>query len=107
MLPLIFNSLNIHNANYSKYHEKDHYSNFDITNVSKITINGTLVNQIILDKLFKYEYTYSELELLYKDTFEKMGLIFNGYTLKDYFPEFEKTRRTKKGVKDTYYKFKL
>lgn len=51
------------------------------------------------------EYTYSELEIIFKDKFEKMGLVFNGFALKDYFPQFTKTRKTKNKIKETYYKF--
>lgn len=59
----------------------------------------------ILDQLENREYTFSELEDIFKPQFEERGLIFNGFTIKDYFPQFEKTRKTKNKIKETYYKF--
>lgn len=34
-------------------------------------------------------------------------MVFNGHTLKDKFPKFEKNRKVKNKIRDTYYKFKL
>lgn len=52
------------------------------------------------------EYTFKELEELFQDEFLNKGIRFNGYALKKYFPEFEKTRKIKHKIRDTYYKFK-
>jgi len=59
----------------------------------------------ITEKLKNKEYSFTELEETFKEDFENRGLIFNGYTLKDYFPPFEKIRKTKNKKKETYYKF--
>lgn len=53
------------------------------------------------------EYTYKELEDLFKDECNSRGITFNGYYIKDNFPEFEKTRKIKNKIRDTYYKFKV
>lgn len=50
-------------------------------------------------------YSFQELKDLFEEDFNKKGIPFNGFTIKDYFPEFEKTRKTRHGKKDTYYKF--
>ena len=59
----------------------------------------------IAEKLKNKEYSFSELEEEFKEDFESRGLVFNGYTLKDHFPPFEKIRKTKNKKKETYYKF--
>lgn len=64
-------------------------------------------NNWINSKLENREYSYTELEELFKEDFEKHGLIFNGYTIKDHFPAFEKVRKMKNKVRETYYKFEL
>jgi hypothetical protein len=42
-----------------------------------------------------------------RDEFKERGKTFNGYVIKDFFPNFIKTRRMRKGIKETYYKFEL
>ena len=42
-----------------------------------------------------------------RDEFKERGKTFNGYVIKDFFPSFIKTRRMRKGIKETYYKFEL
>lgn len=59
----------------------------------------------ITSKLTNKEYTYSELEDIFSEEFNKRGLVFNGYSIKDYFPKFDKIRKTKNKIKETYYKF--
>lgn len=61
----------------------------------------------IEEKLDNREYSYKELEKLFKDEFELRGMEFNGYKIKDYFPKFEKKAKTKNKVKETYYKFEI
>ena len=55
--------------------------------------------------LKKQEYTYSELEELFSLECKNRDKIFNGTFIKDYLPPFIKSRKTKKGKKETYYKF--
>ena len=61
----------------------------------------------ITEKLQDKSYSYGELEELFREDVILKGIIFNGFFIKDYFPEFEKFRRTRNGKKETYYKFKL
>ena len=61
----------------------------------------------IIKKLQDREYSYSELVEIFEKDFIDKGLILNGYTIKDYFPPFIKTRKTKNKVKETYYKFEI
>ena len=61
----------------------------------------------VLKKLQNREYSYTELEELFVEDFKDRHLVFSGYTIKDYFPDFTKSRRTRNGLKETYYKFKL
>lgn len=58
-------------------------------------------------KLKDKEYSYSELKDLFENDFKERNLMFNGYTIKDYFPDFEKTRKIKNKIRETYYKFKI
>lgn len=58
-------------------------------------------------KLEKKSYFYSELEELFADDFLKLGITFNGYIIKDYFPTFTKTRKIKNKIRETYYKFEI
>lgn len=60
----------------------------------------------IVKKLQNREYSFSELQELFEEDFKERGLIFNGYTIKDYFPDFTKSRKTKNGTKETYYAFR-
>ena len=61
----------------------------------------------IIKKLQDKEYSYSELIELFEKDFLDKGLVLNGYTIKDYFPSFTKTRKTKNKIKETYYKFEI
>lgn len=61
----------------------------------------------ITAKLKNKEYSYSELEEEFADEFLKLGIVFNGYIIKDYFPDFTKTRKIKNKVRETYYKFNI
>ena len=60
----------------------------------------------IVKKLQRRDYSFSELQEIFEEDFKERGLIFNGYTIKDYFPEFTKSRKTKNGIKETYYAFR-
>ena len=60
----------------------------------------------IRKKLQKRDYSFSELQELFEEDFRQRNLVFNGYTIKDYFPEFTKSRKTKNGIKETYYAFR-
>lgn len=61
----------------------------------------------IIAKLESREYTYKELELLFSKDFEEIGIDFNGYKMKDYFPPFEKKVKIKNKIRETYYKFDI
>ena len=71
----------------------------------KVNIVQKKESNWIIDKLTNREYSFSELENIFSEEFKLRGLVFNGFTIKDYFPEFTKTRKTKNKVKETYYKF--
>lgn len=57
--------------------------------------------------LKKDEYTYAELEELFSYECKVRNINFNGTFIKDYLPEFIKSRKTRNKIKETYYKFKL
>lgn len=79
-----------------------------IMEASKYNIKPTLSsNNWVIDNLKNKEYTYKELEEIFSSIFEERSLVFTAKSLKDYFPEFEKKRKTKNKIKETYYKFKL
>jgi hypothetical protein len=61
----------------------------------------------ITEKLSNREYSYKELEELFKLEFLERGIDFNGYKIKDHFPPFTKKIKTKNKIKETYYKFTL
>lgn len=61
----------------------------------------------ISSKLENREYTFKELDLLFKQDFKNKGLDFNGYKIKDYFPPYEKKVKIKNKIRETYYKFKV
>ena len=61
-----------------------------------------------LKELNKTEYTFDELTEIFSSLFENHGLKWNRKTsLSYYFPNFIKSRKTKEGKKDTYYKFNI
>lgn len=62
---------------------------------------GTWITKKLKNKLYSFE----ELKELFEEEFKERGLIFSGHTIKDFFPEFEKCRKTRGGKKETYYKF--
>lgn len=76
-------------------------------NNEELILNNPNIKTWILIKLRKQEYSYDELEEIFTEDFKNKGLVFNGYTIKDYFPPFEKIRRVKNKIKKTYYKFKI
>lgn len=81
-----------------------------IKEASKNNINTTIAESElswIEKKLKKQEYSYDELEKLFSEDFNNRGLVFNGFTIKDYFPKFEKIRKIKNKVRQTYYKFNI
>lgn len=57
--------------------------------------------------LKKDEYTYAELEELFSYECKVRNINFSGTFIKDYLPEFIKSRKTRNKIKETYYKFKL
>ena len=93
-------------AIFNKYEDEP---SLDIKLLKEKIINYNNYNSTnwVLDKLKKQEYSYEELEELFKEDFKNKGITFNGFTIKDYFPEFEKVRRTRNKIKQTYYKFKI
>lgn len=76
-----------------------------IKEASKHNIKLNEEENWVLSKLKEKEYSYSQLEELFAEDFKKRNIVFNGYTIKDYLPSFTKVRKTKKGVKETYYNF--
>lgn len=59
-----------------------------------------------LKELNRLEYTYEELETVFKPLFEEHNLKWNKNTsIKSFFPKFEKKRRQIKGDRFTIYKF--
>jgi len=61
----------------------------------------------ITPKLQNREYTFQELGEIFENDFTIKGLEFTPKTMKDYFPDFEKTRKIRNKQRDTYYKFKI
>lgn len=61
----------------------------------------------ITAKLENREYTFSELEVLFKDEFLKRKMIFDGRCFKYHFPEYTKKIKTKNKIRETYYKFNI
>ena len=60
-----------------------------------------------LKELNRLEYTYEELETVFKPLFEKHNLKWNKNTsIKNFFPQFDKIRKQIKGNRATIYKFK-
>lgn len=87
-----------------------------ISVIKEANENNILVNSLQIGNSSKYwtleylenrEYTYKELEKIFIPIFKDKGLTFTSKSLKDFFPEFEKTRKIKNKIRDTYYKFKL
>ena len=71
----------------------------------KVPIKGELW---IREKLIKYEYTYEELESLFKPIFEKLGLEWSSVkSIDTYFPNYTKKRKTIQGRKQTVYRFSI
>lgn len=104
---------------FYNYKTKKYYPELNLT-IGKPELNPKLINYSIrevesvirgidwiINKLEDKEYTFLELEKMFSDEFLKRNLIFNGHTLKDYFPPFEKTRKVKNKIKETYYKFNV
>lgn len=76
---------------------------------AKTPINTGLI--WIIDKLKelnKSEYTYEELETIFKPLFEKHGLKWNKrLSISNFFPDHTKNRKMVNRIKSTYYKFTL
>lgn len=66
---------------------------------------GDSTDYWVAEYLKDKEYTYKELEELFIPIFKEKGLLFTSKALKDYFPPFEKSRKIKNKIRDTYYKF--
>ncbi len=61
-----------------------------------------------IKELDKYEYTYQELEDLFKELFKEHNLIWNKNTsIKKHFPEYIKKVKTVNNKRETYYIFNL
>lgn len=61
-----------------------------------------------IKELDKYEYTYQELEDLFKELFKEHNLIWDkNNSIKKYFPEHVKKRKTVNNKRETYYIFNL
>lgn len=83
-----------------------HDSNTSVVEHEKLSVN-TNVPCWITELLNNQEYTFKELSKTFTPIFKERGLIFSAKSLKDYFPEFDKSRKIKNKIRDTYYKFKL
>ena len=60
-----------------------------------------------LKELDKSEYTYSEIEEIFKPLFTLHNLVWNKNTsIKNYFPEFVKKQKTVNKKREIYYRFK-
>lgn len=60
----------------------------------------------IRESLIKPEYTYEELEETFRPVFEQYGLEWNhNNSIDNYFPDYQKKRKTIQGKKYTVYKF--
>ena len=68
---------------------------------------NTIKYNWVVEKLEDREYTFSELKELFLEEFKNRNIVFKNTSIKDFFPEHEKVRKTKNKIKDTYYKFKL
>lgn len=61
-----------------------------------------------LKEIDKKEYTYKELEEIFKPTFQEKGIKWNQNTsIKNYFPNFKKSKKQIEGVRNTYYTFNI
>lgn len=78
-------------------------NNFELEHLQIGNSNNYWVEQYLENR----EYTYAELDELFSPIFKEKNLIFSSKSLKDYFPEFEKKRKTKNKIKETYYNFKI
>ena len=84
----------------------------DLDNIKDITKSNPtkglswVINKLI--ELNKFEFTYLELEEIFKPLFKEHDLYWNkNTTIKNYFPEFIKKQKTIKSKRDTYYMFKI
>lgn len=100
---MIYDSLYLANADFSKY---DKIKSFSLNNISIYTSQGAIVSDHLLSLFTKYEYTFEELKEVYNDYINSLGYEFNGYTIKLLFPSFIKTRKTTNNKKITIYNFK-
>ena len=70
--------------------------------------NQTGLSWIVSELEGVREYTYCELEMMFSSLFKEHNLTWNkNNSIKLYFPQNTSRRRTKKGVKETYYKFNI
>lgn len=76
-------------------------------NENDMDISSVEKNNWAVDMLVKKEYTYSELQELFKDELKKKGKTFDYMFINTYLPSYTKTRRAKNNVRETYYKFKM
>lgn len=108
MIKFTKNEFNIYTG-FNEYELNKIYEAVDIENsFSCVYVNKYLSNTCwTSDYLENKEYTFRELETIFYSIFKEKGLIFSSKSLKDHFPEFEKTRKSKDKIRDTYYKFKL
>ena len=60
----------------------------------------------IVGLLKNKEYSFNELYEIFFPLFEERGLTFTAKSLKDYFPEFTKRRKSVNKIRETYYRFK-
>ena len=61
----------------------------------------------IVGLLKNKEYSFNELYEIFFPLFEERGLTFTAKSLKDYFPEFTKRRKSVNKIRETYYRFKI
>lgn len=110
---IIFYDVNLQRMDEYNYKLVSSIYNNTISVIMEASKHNIEVSKIVSElswvekKLRKQEYSYDELEEIFTEDFKNKGLVFNGYTIKDYFPPFEKIRRVKNKIKKTYYKFKI
>lgn len=97
----------IYSTSISVLHELEN-SNF-IPAIEKSTINKGLSWVVAkLKELDKEEFTYQELQEIFEPLFAEHNLKWNKNTsIKNFFPDFTKRKKTINGKQDRYYNFEL
>jgi hypothetical protein len=97
-LSYILNDLNINNADFLLPELQEE---FNIDLISKNSTVDLVVQDYILNRFTKYNYSYSELLILFND------LNLNGNKIKCLLPKFSKHRKIINKIRETYYNFMI